>query len=92
MFESGTQNYRSMGESTLQWPPLGCACLNISHFNFIFLIHNIFAYYVRIYSRQDIKKYIYFISFCKGEDWNIFVKTNAMYLCTQKHKYTPKII
>jgi len=24
MFESGTQNYRSMGESTLQWPLLGC--------------------------------------------------------------------
>jgi hypothetical protein len=32
----------------------------------------------------------YFISFYKGKDWNIFVKTNAMYLCTQKHKYTPK--
>jgi hypothetical protein len=24
MFENGTQNYRSMGESILQWPPLGC--------------------------------------------------------------------
>ncbi len=34
----------------------------------------------------------YFISFFKVGDWNIFVKTNVMYLCNQKHKYTPKII
>jgi len=39
-----------------------------------------------------LNKKNYFISFYKGKDWNIFVKTNVMYLCTQKHKYTPKII
>jgi hypothetical protein len=27
MFESGTQHYRSMGESIVQWPPLGCHIL-----------------------------------------------------------------
>jgi len=57
MFENGTQNYRSMGESILQGPPLGrshystfqrCACLNISHFKFLKKFHNIFVYYVRI--------------------------------------------
>jgi hypothetical protein len=32
----------------------------------------------------------YFISFYKVGDWNIFVKTNVMYLCTQKHKYISK--
>jgi hypothetical protein len=26
------------------------------------------------------------------KDWSIFVKTNVVYLCTQKHKYTSKII
>ncbi len=29
----------------------------------------------------------YFISFYKGEDWNIFVKANAMYVCIQKHNF-----
>ncbi len=34
----------------------------------------------------------YFISFYKVGDWSIFVKTNDMFLCIQKHKYTPKIL
>ncbi len=66
--------------------------MNISHFKFLKKIRNIFAYYVRIYFKQDIQKNKSFISFYKGEDWNIFLKTNAMYLHTQKHKYVPKII
>jgi hypothetical protein len=33
-----------------------------------------------------------FISFCKVGDWSIFVKTNVVYMCIQKQKYTPKII
>jgi hypothetical protein len=33
-----------------------------------------------------------FISFYKLGGWNIFVEMNVMYLCTQKHKYIPKII
>jgi hypothetical protein len=32
------------------------------------------------------------ISFYKMGDWNTFVETNVMYMCIQKHKYTPKII
>jgi hypothetical protein len=39
---------------------------------------------------QDIKKET--ISFYKLGDWSIFVKTNVMYVCTQKHKHTPKTI
>jgi len=62
-----------------------CACLNISHLKFLKKFHNIFVYYVRIYFKQDIQKKISFISFYKGENWNIFVKKNAilMYSKTQ---------
>jgi len=39
-------------------------------------------YYVLEYNILiKILKYIYFISFYKVEDWNIFVKTNLVYLC-----------
>jgi hypothetical protein len=69
-----------------------CIFEYISYFKFLKTFHNIFAYYVRIYPKEDIKKVNYFISFYKGEDWNIFAKKNPMYLCTQKHKYIPKII
>jgi hypothetical protein len=34
----------------------------------------------------------YFISFYKVGDWNVFLKTNVVYLCTYKHKCIPKII
>jgi hypothetical protein len=88
-----------MGESTLQWPPLGCHILlffkgvhvwiyPIPNFwkNFITFLNIMLEYTLG----KILKLKNYFISFYKGKDWNIFVKTNAMYLCTQKHKYTPK--
>jgi hypothetical protein len=51
------------------------------------------TYYVLKYNiLVKILKYIYFISFYKVEDCSIFVKTNSMYLCTQKHKYISKDI
>jgi hypothetical protein len=68
----------------------GCACLNVSHIKVLKELHDTFAYYVRIWLKQDVK-YIYFIFFYKFGDWNIFVETNVVYLCTQKHKYIPKI-
>jgi hypothetical protein len=36
------------------------------------------------------KKVFHFISFYKVRDWSVFVKMNVMYMCIQKHKYTPK--
>ncbi len=33
-----------------------------------------------------------FISFYKVGDYSIFVETNVVYLCVQKHKYIPKTI
>jgi len=41
---------------------------------------------------KNLEKKIYFISFYKIGDQSIFVKTNLVYLCIQKHKYTPKKI
>ncbi len=32
------------------------------------------------------------MSVYKVGDWDIFVETNVVYLCIQKHKYIPKII
>ncbi len=34
----------------------------------------------------------YFNSFYKVGDWSIFVETNVVHLCIQKHKYIQKII
>ncbi len=36
------------------------------------------------------KKLFHFISFYKVGDWNIFVKTNVMYLCIFKNIYALK--
>jgi hypothetical protein len=44
------------------------------------------------YNLGKILEKKYFISFYKLRGWNIFVETNVMYMCTQKHKYTPKKI
>jgi hypothetical protein len=45
----------------------GCTCLNVSHLKLVKDLHNIFAYYVRIYPKQKI------ISFYKMGDYSIFV-------------------
>jgi len=42
------------------------------------------------YELGKILEINYFISFNKMGDWNIFVETNAMYLCTQKTKIYSK--
>jgi hypothetical protein len=41
---------------------------------------------------QILEKKIISFHVIKGGDWNIFVETNVMYLCIQKHKYIPKIV
>jgi hypothetical protein len=43
------------------------------------------------YDLGKILKIYVFHFFYKFGDWNIFVETNVMYLCIQKHKYIPKI-
>jgi hypothetical protein len=51
-----------------------------------------FSQYFCIYNLSKKIKLNCFISFYKMRDWSIFVKTNVMYLCIQKHKYISKII
>jgi len=48
----------------------GCACLNVSHLNFLKNFHNIFVYYVRILPEQDIWKEIISYHFIK---WKIVI-------------------
>jgi len=67
----------------------GCACLNVSHFKLL----KYFTIFLHIILEYNLKKRLeFFFSFYKVGNWSIFVETNVMYLCTQKHKYIPKII
>jgi hypothetical protein len=66
----------------------GCACLNVSYQK----IFTVFLYLMLQYNVGKSLEKNYFISFYKMEDRNIFVKMNVVYLCIQKHKYTPKKI
>jgi hypothetical protein len=69
----------------------GCGCLSVSHLKILKEFHNIFAYIMLEYNfGKTLEKK--FISFYKIGDWNIFMETNVMYMCTQKHKYIPKTI
>jgi hypothetical protein len=69
-----------------------CACLTISHFKILNDFHNMFAYYVEILTKQDIRKKIISFHFIKWEIGVYFVETNVVCIHIQKHEYTPKII
>jgi hypothetical protein len=58
-----------------------CACLNVSHLKLL-----------KEYNLSKTLIFKIFISFYKVKYWSIFVETNVMYPCIQKHKYTPKTI
>ncbi len=97
MFESGTQNYRSMGESTLQWPPLRCQIILLfkgvhawiyptSDFwkNFITFLHIMLEYTLGKIFRKEIISF----HFIKGKIgiylWN---KMQCTYLLKNIYTY-----
>jgi hypothetical protein len=88
------------GESTLWWPPLGCHIVLLSSDVHVWMYttsnfwksFTIFLHIMLDITLGKILEKNYFISFYKVGDWSIFVETNVMYMCTQKHKYIWKII
>ncbi len=93
-------SYPQWGENTLQWPPLGCHIVLLSKDVHVWMyptsnFWKIFIIFLHIILEYKLGQRFfknYFISFYKVRDYNIFVEMNVMYLCTQKHKYTPKKI
>jgi hypothetical protein len=83
-----------LGESTLWWPLLGCHILLFYRDVHVWMYRTsnfwkIFTIILHILLEYNLRKRIFFkfILFHKMGYWNIFVKMNVMYLCTQKHKY-----
>jgi hypothetical protein len=59
-------------------------------------LQKIFTIFFNIMLEYNLGKILekrnYFISFYKVKDYSIFVETNVMYMCIQKHNYTSQII